>query len=458
MGLVLKKDYALIKDTGKAYIRLKKYTVPVSTKTAVFIALLNGSRSIEDAAAVMVAVNLCQPEQKDQLIENFLYQYGAFLDDCTVLGDNKNNQYDPRDFLLKNNGIISPADYTVPRSILFHVTNRCDKACRYCFLNAVPGSLETDALSYTRVCEIIDEAAGMGVHNIVYTGGEPFLRKDLFDIIKYAANKSISSTITTKYYLSENQIRTLGTIKNIRIGLSYDCHANGIASFLVGRPGHEEKMDQIIRWLVQNDIYFSVSPVITALTAPYFGEFVLHLKSLGVKNILVNRYIESPDGRNDRSLLVSENEWDKIKTIIAHTVDINISLFSAFCDINNVDNTGHLIKTDFFLSCVNGRSCLAVLHDGKVVICNDIPYNANYSFGDLKNSTIEEVWFSDKRKELIFPGQESYIGTLCHNCEEFDKCCLKNACIRRSLEENDAVHAPCSLTRLNCLHYQNQKE
>jgi radical SAM protein with 4Fe4S-binding SPASM domain len=68
------------------------------------------------------------------------------------------------------------------RELWLHVTNACNLACEHCLVSSGPdGERGIDA---ARLATLVDEAAGLGVLRFYLTGGEPFLRPDLFDLIE----------------------------------------------------------------------------------------------------------------------------------------------------------------------------------------------------------------------------------------------------------------------------------
>ncbi|HXN05519.1 MAG TPA: methyltransferase domain-containing protein [Nitrospiria bacterium] len=65
-----------------------------------------------------------------------------------------------------------------------HTNNSCNLTCSHCLVSSSP---EGDpGLPGERLKRIIDEVIEMGVERFYFTGGEPFLRKDIFDLIRYA--------------------------------------------------------------------------------------------------------------------------------------------------------------------------------------------------------------------------------------------------------------------------------
>ncbi len=71
----------------------------------------------------------------------------------------------------------------VPPIMVFSITNRCDRQCIGCYSQAqhrLPGKEMSDA----KVRGIFQEAQELGISFIVFSGGEPFARREILDITK----------------------------------------------------------------------------------------------------------------------------------------------------------------------------------------------------------------------------------------------------------------------------------
>ena len=63
-----------------------------------------------------------------------------------------------------------------------HTNNSCNLACTHCLVNSGPG--ETPGLAPEALRRVIDDALAMGVERFYMTGGEPFLRPDIYDLAR----------------------------------------------------------------------------------------------------------------------------------------------------------------------------------------------------------------------------------------------------------------------------------
>ncbi|PJE69546.1 MAG: hypothetical protein COU98_01465 [Candidatus Staskawiczbacteria bacterium CG10_big_fil_rev_8_21_14_0_10_38_10] len=64
--------------------------------------------------------------------------------------------------------------------IMLHITGRCNQNCKHCYL----ASRKWDELSFAEIAELVRQAADMNVASFSITGGEPFVREDLVDILQ----------------------------------------------------------------------------------------------------------------------------------------------------------------------------------------------------------------------------------------------------------------------------------
>ncbi|MDR4506546.1 MAG: methyltransferase domain-containing protein [Candidatus Scalindua sp.] len=74
-----------------------------------------------------------------------------------------------------------------------HTNNSCNLTCSHCLVNSSPN--EDKGLSTESIKMIIDEALVLGTSRFYFTGGEPLMRKDIFELIDYVCNQKKSELI-----------------------------------------------------------------------------------------------------------------------------------------------------------------------------------------------------------------------------------------------------------------------
>jgi len=79
--------------------------------------------------------------------------------------------------------LIAPAGL---RELWLQLNNACNLTCTHCLVSSKPGG--DPGLPYERMVSIVDEAVDLGVERVYITGGEPFLRRDLFDLARHVTS------------------------------------------------------------------------------------------------------------------------------------------------------------------------------------------------------------------------------------------------------------------------------
>src|SRR6266542_287426 len=73
------------------------------------------------------------------------------------------------------------------RELWLHTNNNCNLSCAHCRVNSGPG--ETPGLPAPELARVVEDALALGVERFYMTGGEPFLRPDIGDLIRRITDK-----------------------------------------------------------------------------------------------------------------------------------------------------------------------------------------------------------------------------------------------------------------------------
>ena len=82
-----------------------------------------------------------------------------------------------------------PRGYIEPHTLSelwFHTGTACNLACPFCLEGSKPGDRRIGRVTFAEVRPFLEEAAGLGVRQLSFTGGEPFIVKDLVRILDHA--------------------------------------------------------------------------------------------------------------------------------------------------------------------------------------------------------------------------------------------------------------------------------
>jgi 12,18-didecarboxysiroheme deacetylase len=106
--------------------------------------------------------------------------------------------------------------------IVWNVTRRCNLKCVHCYAHAKDVHFENE-LTTEQGKELIDDLADFGAPVMLFSGGEPLVRKDLPQLAAYAVDKGMRAVISTNGTLiTPKMARTLKEIGLSYVGISLD--------------------------------------------------------------------------------------------------------------------------------------------------------------------------------------------------------------------------------------------
>ncbi|MFZ1126746.1 radical SAM protein [Methanoregula sp.] len=81
--------------------------------------------------------------------------------------------------------------------VFWNLTDRCNLACAHCYSRSGPGRDTKNELSTAEALALIDDFSAMGVPLILFSGGEPLLRDDIWELARHAHAKGIKMALST---------------------------------------------------------------------------------------------------------------------------------------------------------------------------------------------------------------------------------------------------------------------
>ena len=106
--------------------------------------------------------------------------------------------------------------------VVWNITRTCNLQCVHCYNDSGPDKT-CNEISTDKAKTVIDDLAHFGVPSILFSGGEPLLRHDLFELIEYAVSRGVRTVISTNGTLigidKAKEIRRLGVSY---VGISLD--------------------------------------------------------------------------------------------------------------------------------------------------------------------------------------------------------------------------------------------
>lgn len=207
------------------------------------------------------------------------------------------------------------------------MTKRCNLNCTYCWDHDTREKL--DEMSTEEILKIIDDSRRLGAKVFNVFGGEPFIRKDTPDIIKYALKSGLRVTVTTNGTLLSKEkceeIIKAANLQKLTFLVSLD-GANPEENDFIRNKGSFEKTTQCIREIqelrqrLQNNVGLVMNTVVSRNNYLSMKKQLDLAKALGVDCIhYITPVISSNEvhlDMRDRELIILPEEFEALDRAI----------------------------------------------------------------------------------------------------------------------------------------------
>ena len=89
--------------------------------------------------------------------------------------------------------------------VVWNTTRTCNLNCIHCYSKSTSQYYEGE-LSTDEGKQLIDDLAEFKVPSILFSGGEPLIRKDIFELIEYATSKGLRAVLSTNGTLINQKV------------------------------------------------------------------------------------------------------------------------------------------------------------------------------------------------------------------------------------------------------------
>jgi len=149
------------------------------------------------------------------------------------------------------------------KTLWFNTGTLCNIECRNCYIESSPKNDSLAYLTFEEVKSFIDEAVdkNLGTNEIGFTGGEPFMNKDIMKMIDYSLKKELKVLVLSNA-MKPMLNRTKELIKlnhsNLTIRVSIDHYEKEKHEEIRGKNTYDVMM-QGLKWLNENNFNYTLA-------------------------------------------------------------------------------------------------------------------------------------------------------------------------------------------------------
>jgi sulfatase maturation enzyme AslB (radical SAM superfamily) len=261
------------------------------------------------------------------------------------------------------------------KTLWFNTGTLCNLTCKNCYIESSPKNDRLAYLSFDEFKVFVDESIQneMGTEEIGFTGGEPFMNKDILKMIKYSLDNGFKTLVLTNAMKPMmNNKKNLNKLNhlNLSIRVSID-HYDKDKHEQIRGPNSWEPMIEGLKWLSENKFNYCLATRLMwdedeETTRKNFKKFI-------------DQYQLILDVEN-KSQLVTFAEMDEKQD----TPEITTECW----DILN--------KNPDTIMCSNSRMIVKKKGDENpsVIACTLLPYKQEFDLGDTLKESMKKIYLN----------------------------------------------------------------
>lgn len=323
--------------------------------------------------------------------------------------------------------ILAPS--FLPISAVLEMTYHCNHQCLFCSCPwEAPESsfVRNQEMSIDQWKQSMEKLVEMGVISFSFTGGEPLLKKGIFEIIEFASqlkarhiDKDLVETTRPPnlFLISNGQLidkSTLEFLKKFNVQLSLSLPGLETYNRHTG-SGNPEKILELFKLAQEIGIATTANISVTKINFYEIYETISSALIAGASNLLLNRFLPGGRGLNyvDELLLSREEVLEMLKIadeiLLASNRTGSVGTELPLCMVLNKN----IMKLRVGTRCSAAKDFFVVGPDGHIRTCNHSPIKLEHvdEIEKLKNNP---YW-----KHFVF---REYHPEMCKSCTLIGSC------------------------------------
>ena len=310
-----------------------------------------------------------------------------------------------------------------PTHPVVEVTQRCNLQCIHCHAESNPGS--DKELSFEQMRHLLREIAAQPEFKmIVFSGGEPLLREDIFELCDYASRLGLWPVLATNGTLLDRaaaeRLRQAG-VCGVAVGLDGDCPS--IHDEIRGEPGAFRRAIEGCLAAKDAGLVLQINTTLMQQNHERLPQILRLSENLGSKVVLT--YFCAPCGRGgtNKEILLDQVQYEKALRQIAELqrrsrVIIDPTCAPTYrpmlCSRGPISSLiARLLGPVLFHGCVAGTGLFYVRADGEAQPCPFLPVSA----GNVLSKGVSELWRKGEVFETLRAVKKRPGGQACSKCE-----------------------------------------
>ncbi len=267
----------------------------------------------------------------------------------------------------------------IPLGVQLDLTYRCNERCVHCYLDHD----DRGEMTLAEIKDLLTQMADAGVFFLTISGGEIFLRRDLFDILEHARRLLFSVKIKTNAILiKEAQARRLGALNVEGVQISIYSHRPEVHDAITLVAGSLERSLTAARLLRAEGVKVSFANVLMKQNMADYAAVKALAEVVGAHFTVDPTVTPMMDG--DRSILALNIDQEALREVVRDPTLVDD--VDEYC----APPSGPLSEEDAYnrIPCSAGHNSCYVSPYGDVYPCVQFPLPS----GNVRQAKFIDIW------------------------------------------------------------------
>ncbi|SJZ66523.1 putative heme d1 biosynthesis radical SAM protein NirJ1 [Selenihalanaerobacter shriftii] len=322
--------------------------------------------------------------------------------------------------------------------VVWNMTRTCNLSCTHCYSDSDYQQYDGE-LTTKEAKKFIDDLADFNVPVLLFSGGEPLIRDDIFELAEYTAEKGIRPTISTNGTLITKEVAQ--RLKNIGVGyvgISLDGMPETNDKFR-GKDGAFDKalegmhncleIDQRVglRFTINRHNYKDLNDIFDLIEEENIPRACFyHLVYSGRGSEMVKEDISLEESRKvmdliiDRTMDFLDRGLDKeILTVDNHADGIYLYLRMKEEYPEKAEEVWELLSRNG-----GNRTGIAIANVNWIGDVHPDQFTQNHTFGNVRERKFSEIWTDTSKNEILagLKDRKPLLKGRCAKCKWLEVC------------------------------------
>lgn len=321
--------------------------------------------------------------------------------------------------------------------VVWNITGRCNLSCRHCYSQSGRDIDAQSELSTEEAKSVIDDLSHFSVPVVLFSGGEPLVREDIFELLEYAKNKGLRTVLSTNGTLITKEIaKNLASLQVSYVGISLD----GIGEVNDVFRGKRGAFNDALRGILnckKEGLKVGIRFTITRLNYEHIPKIFDFFDSYEIDRICFYHLVYSGRGRSlmdlditsaerrklldfilDRAKRTYERRKVEVLTVDNHADGPYIYLRLLKEDKEKAERVMELLKINS--GNVSGLGIASIDESGFV---HPDQFLKDIDLGNVKEKPFSQIW-TDEENEILskLRRKKEYLKGRCARCRFLEIC------------------------------------